>query len=173
MQIDPPEISVKTLEAVNPGIGGASEQQGPGALHTSISGLKAPAFLEWPMRDEFGEEETVSTKYRVSMFLRAIYLGLPVPNDMKRKERPRYPQGFSERRAQAKQPFVIQPTTFAYLQKHIGRFKLGPLGQDLLSRAQELMHLFIPFLDGVDIDSHATSILWGAVSEILRVLVST
>ncbi len=166
MQRKPPANVPKVPDDVYPGNNKGESATNP--IPAPV--LRTPAFLEWPMRDEFGEKETIEVKRRVSLFLRAVYLGLPVPNDMTRIERARYPQAVSEKRAQAIAPLSIQPTSFADLQKYIKVApSLGTLGQELLSKAKELMRLFVPSSDGTDFDSPAIGIFWGAVSEVLQV----
>ena len=132
--------------------------------------LKTKAFLAWKMQDEFGEEETSPLEERVSKFLRAIYLHLPVPSKMTSKERSKRPQAASEKRAQADQTFPIQQRTFSQLQEHVTASpKLGAFAQEMLDRSKALLLLFIPAELGVDFDSDAVRVFWGAVSEILQV----
>ena len=133
--------------------------------------LKTKAFLAWKMQDEFGEEEKSPVEERVSKFLRAIYLRLPVPTDMTAKERMKRPQADSEKRAQADRIIAIQQRFFNQLQEHINAAapKLGAFAQDTLGRSKALLLLFVPSDLGADFDSDAIRVFWGAVSEILQV----
>ena len=159
MQMKSPAIAPQVSETINPDINKASKQGESATIQVSAPSLRTPAFLEWPMRDEFGKEETLDVERRVSMFWRAIYLGLPAPNDMTGRERARYPQAVSEKRAQARRPLFIQPTTFAKLQENINvATSLGNVGQELLTMARHLMRLFVPLSHGADFECEATGI---------------
>ncbi|KAL9130007.1 MAG: hypothetical protein Q9217_001691 [Psora testacea] len=168
MQVDTPTMILDAPGIINPGTGDASKYSPPAKSKDSRHELKTPAFLAWPMQDEFGEKETLPIEKRVSRFLRAVYLKLPVPNDMTVKERVRRPQAVSEKRAQARQTLSIHQTTYAELEKHIQASSLGPFAQELLDKSKSILQLFLPSSLGIDFDSDAIRIFWGAVSEILQ-----
>ncbi|KAL9102114.1 MAG: hypothetical protein Q9163_002698 [Psora crenata] len=166
MRRDTPTVGKETPVANNSIIRGepqlrvASSQEAKAARNT-------PAFLEWPMQDEFGENGNLPVQERVSKFLRAIHLRLPVPSAMTAKERAKRPQAFSEKRAQANDIY-IPPKSFAQLQKDVGAAKLVDTAGVLIEKCAEMLLLFIPSSLGVDFQSDALRVFWGAVWEILQ-----
>ena len=169
LQIETPTISIHTPNESSPDIKVGAISEVPAVSQTLAREPKTLPFLEWPMRDEFGEKEILGINERLSMFLRAIHLGLPLPHNMTRKERARYPQAVTEKRAQAKANLSFQPTSFAKLKSNIDNSSLGDIGQELLAKTKVLMLLFVPPSHGLELEPKATGIFWGAVSEILQV----
>lgn len=170
MQVETPKIAIDAPpEDTNSDTKKASSHSGSTKSQNTQPALNTPAFLAWPMQDEFGEKETLPVEKRVSKFLRAIYLGLPVPNVMTVKERTKRPQAVSEKRAQARHTVTVSQTTFAELQEQIKVSSVKEIGQELLDKSKELMLLFVPSSLGVDFGSNATRVFWGAISEILQV----
>ena len=151
------ESTVDTKDSNNPVFG------------TPLARVITP-FLQWPMLDEFGDRENSSTSVsRVSKFLRAIELHLPIKNRMTAQERARNPQHASERRSQAKSAVHISPQNLESLQEDseavCQEFEVAKL---LLERSVELLGLFIDS-EMLKSQCRALEIYWGAVYQILLV----
>ena len=147
---------------------GAKDSNKP-AFGTPLARVITP-FLQWPMLDEFGDREnSPTTVSRVSKFLRAIELHLPIKNRMTAQERARRPQHASERRSQEKSTVHITPKNLESLQADTGAvcqtFEVAKL---LLERSVELLGLFID-VEMLNSQCKALEIYWGAVYQILLV----
>ena len=169
MQKDTPAIAVHTPTSPAPPAQTSPQSAKSGQSQGQSSSLKTPAFLAWKMQDEFGEEEKSPVETRVSKFLRAIHLTLPVPTILTAEERSKRPQAVSEKRAQAKANITVQQRTFTELQAHVSATNLGTFAQEMIDKTKAILLLYVPPSLALDYESEAIRLIWGAVEELLLV----
>ena len=131
--------------------------------------MHTPAFLQWKMQDEFGEEDKTSDEIRVAKFLRAIYLKLPVPSRMTPREKRNRPQSLSEGRVETEIQVSIRSKKYKDLEKLGCNAETAKLAEELSTRSKILLSMYIPKEIGVEGDSEVIRIFWGAIMELVSV----
>ena len=167
MRKDIPQIKVQSAEE--------SQSQGAGPPHQApdISFSKDPSshmvlpFLAWPVQDEFGEPDPLSTTERVDTFLRAIYIDLPTGDVMSVQERAMRPKLASAQRIAAKGRTEISTKTSAEVRSKWLAAGATGAESEMFRNFELVLLLFLPEPDKAN--SVPLELYWGAVDEVLGV----
>ena len=164
-----PKLAVLGLTGSHPPSESSVQKRNNSPSDFQVSAVEPPAFLEWKMLDEFGNEEKSSRADRIAKFLRAIHLKLPVQVELTLRERSKRPQDMSERHANEAEILSIRQFTYDELYSHLESSKIGLLGGRLLEKTKVLLSMYLPKDVANGITFETIRLLWGAVFKFLQV----
>ena len=128
-------------------------------------------FFAWPIVDEAGDrDEKLELPDRVSKFLHAIYLELPVKKKMTNEEQSDRPGQAITQRIDGKKITTIHPKTLAQIQETFISAKTRRDVMEMYDNFLIILGLFLPgeYVDR-DCSSASIQLYWGFVYEIFQV----
>lgn len=164
---DGPTIGSATLRPVQ----SRTSSQSHDSARFNLEDILEP-FLVWPILDESGErDDKLDINDRVSRFLRAIYLELPIEKRFTNEELSKKPGQAVAQHAGARPLVTIRNRTLAQVEENFDHPGAPTLALQFLDQFRRLLRLFLPqpFSDR-DSLSPFVQLYWGATYQLLQVL---